>query len=539
MKKSVILIFFIFSPEIILPIGTNSQGETFWDRIMKEESNFNLSKGIIYMQQENYSKASIEFSKAIDKNPSSTAYSLFGASLYWMGDVYGSIKEYEKAIEIDPENAIAWQLKGISMAKTGNIEEALKNFEKSISIDPKRADVNMNIGSIYFSKGYMSSAIEYIRKAIKIDPQNPLFYYQIGLVYFYLERYDDAEESFEKAISFYREYEEAMVWLGITKEKKGNMKEAIKIYKKAIEIKPYDFFARYKLALAIINSKSDEKIEKYIDKNFLLTPKNKFGGVSLSISYSAKEKNLEKDSKSDENDFSDKNISEIYKNLLRASPDEEINFSIDIISIEKMKIETVNETNLGKALSGNFNYPRKKYNSSNFFLPAQDQKSRKENIYKILKKIESDLSQNTDKNYRINFTMNTKKAEGESKTEDSNVAYYPRNIGNDMGLWIIGNNWISIVEDDMESIDKINENPQKNLLAGLGNLLIGESQNAINYFNKVGNIYPTFSKLGLAVSYTCAGEEGKAINLLEEVLEEDKKNKIAIENLKWLKTKEK
>jgi len=538
MKKYLFIIVFISLPSIIFTIGTNNNPETFWDKIMKEESNFNISKGIIYMQQEDYSKASIEFSKAIDKNPSSMAYSLFGASLYWMGDVEGSIKEYDKAIELDSKNAIAWQLRGISMARIGNTQEALENFKKAISIDPTRADVNMNIGSIYFSKGYMLNAIEYLKKAIKIDPQNPLFYYQIGLVYFYLERYDEAEESFEKAISFYRDYEEAMVWLGITKEKKGEIKEAIKLYKKAIEIKPYDFFARYKIALAIFNSKTNEKIEKYIDKNFLLTPKNKFGGISLSISYSSNKENKDNENiQNQENNFSDKNISQIYKNLLRAYPDEEINFSIDIISVEKMNFETVKETNLGKALSGNFNYPHKKYSSLNFFLPAQDERTRKENIYKILKKIESDLSQNSDKNYRINFTMNTKKVEKEDKTEDSKVVYYPRNIGNDMGLWIIGNNWISIVEDDLDNINKMNESPQKYLLSGLANLLIGESENAILDFDKIKNSYPVFSKLGLAVSYICRGKEEKAINLFEEVLKEDKKNKIAAENLKWLKQK--
>lgn len=511
---------------------------------MKEESNYNIQKGIFYMQNEEYSKASIEFSKAIDKNPTSLAYTLLGASLYWMGDVKGSIEEYKKAIEMDENNAIAWQLKGISMAKLQYIDEALNDFEKALSIDPKRADVHMNIGSIYFSKGYISSAIDYIKKAIKLDSSNPLFYYQLGLIYFYLERYQEADSNFEKAILLYRDYEEAILWLGISKERQGDIKKALEQYKKAVSIKPYDFFARYKIALNLIRLNQTKDIEKYISQCFLLTPQNEKGGISLSLSYSFPDKkNQENDSinpKKDETIPQTTPLDEIYKNLMRVSNDEEIKFSVDIMQIEKPEIEKINEKNLSKALSENFKPLIKKYISKSYTIPPGNSESRKKLIENVLKDIEAQIQNEKYQNYRINFTMNTKKTKNEDidKNEKTpSVTYYPRNVGNDMGLWIIGNNWISVLEDDIQELNDLKESPEKNLISGLANMLLGEGLTAEKYFQASEKTYPVLSKSGIAISNIFLGNEEKAIILFEEILKIDRKNKIATENLKWLKQK--
>ncbi|PIS46462.1 MAG: hypothetical protein COT17_08510, partial [Elusimicrobia bacterium CG08_land_8_20_14_0_20_51_18] len=500
----------------LFSLAPNERIETVWDRIMKEQSYSNLHKGMAFMQNGQYSRASLEFSKALDKNPSSMAHAMHGASLYWMGDVPASLEQYAKALELDPENSMAWQLKGISEAKSGDPEKALEDFEKALKLDPSRPDVNMNMGSIYFSKGHMASAIAHIKNAVKLDGRNPLYHYQLGLVYFYLERYDEAEESFKKAVAFYPAYEEALLWLGITAERKGELKQAVRVYKKAVDLKPHDFFARYKLSLASLRAGDVKNLPKYIKKSFLLTPKNQLGGISLFISYSAgKEKPSGSGGKKGEK-FSDHNLSEIYKNLMRVPEDEEITFSVDLVSAEKFGLEKAGEGRMKNALSANFRPLSRKYVSKDYFLPAGGKEEREAAVSRALGELEKEIASGSDKmDSRVNFSMNTRKSRDYSPApDDSRVVYSPRNVGNDMGLWIIGNNWLSIVEDDLENPEAAGAAGPYALVYGLANLLLGESEGALAYFERSSGEYPALSKMGAAVSHVCLGDEAKAGEIL-------------------------
>lgn len=472
---------------------------------MEEQSYLNLNKGINYLNNQNYSKASIEFLKAIEKNPSSMAYTLYGASLYWMGDNPGSISNYDKAIEIDPNNDVAWQLKGISLARDMKLDQALDCFKKALQINNKRSDVLMNIGSVYFSLNNITQAIRYFKNAIKIDPENPLLYYQLGLVYFNTSDYDLAISNFKKAYQIKYDFEDAILWLGISYEKTGNIKDAKNMYEKAISLKPYDFFARYKLA-RLINEK--EKIEKIIEPCFeLITNDN--NGIGLAISYAIN------------NNITNTNplINSIIENINELKEDEEANISIDIIETKKPELEKTNGE-LTNKLKERFNQYNWKLKTKNYLIQSGSEKN------KIVNKIISDIKNeiNQSNNYRINFSINKRKT-SQIKTEDS-LQYIPRNVGNDMGLWIIGNPWIGIVEEDIESTTN------NSITKALGFLLIGKFDESKNIFINNTKNYEMISELGLGVIEWIYGNKDNALKKMKRALE--LKSKIAIKNIKHI-----
>ena len=526
MKSSVILLFllFILSP-YSYSFNDDSANSTFWQRLMKEQSYINLQKGILYMQNNRYREASIEFSKAIDKNPDSFAYTMYGASLYWLGEIKGSIEQYDQALKLDEKNSTAWQLRGISEARMGDINSAMDNFLKSLKLDYKRGDINMNIASVYFSLGKVDDSIFYIKQALKYEPSNPLYHYQFGLINFYLERYEEAADNFKKAISIYSNYEEAVLWLALSMEKIGNNEEALKMYMKAISIKPMDFFARYRAAKILLSKGKRADALKQIRESFYLNPNNSEGGVSLFLSYG----NSKNESEEKNVSFKNSSISEIYKNLSKTSQDEEINFSLDIAIAQKPNLEEASEGKLKSALKKAA--LNRKYISRDYVIPAGSKEEREKLIEKYLKEIDSEIMNDSNYDYRVNFSMNTKKVK--NKEESPSAVYLPRNIGNEMGLWIYGNSWINIIEDDIENI------PQKDdelydLLYALAYILYGDGEKSALLFNKAINKYPVESRLGLAISYVCIGKEDRSAAYLKEVLNIDPKNKIASQNLKWI-----
>ncbi len=328
--KIVLVIFWFILIPLYPSISKNQKANSIWDIIMQHQSIINIQKGIKYISENEYSKASIEFLKSIEKNPSSMGYTFYGASLYWMGDNKGALESYHKAIEMDPENDIAWQLKGISEAKEGNLNEALNSFLKAYEINPKRSDIPMNIGSVYFSLNNITKALEYLKKAINIDKTNPLYYYQLGLIYFYSEDFENAIINFQKAKDLKTDYEEAILWLAITYEKINKITDAIPLYKRAIAIKPYDFFARYRLARLL--SKKEER-NKIIIPCFELIPQKNLNTLGLQISYSAK--TFEKEYKTNP---LIKTVSDL---ILSLKENEEAYINIDIMEIENFTFENI------------------------------------------------------------------------------------------------------------------------------------------------------------------------------------------------------
>ena len=485
-----------FCVEILYSIQEN---KTLWDKILQEQSEINIIRGLSYFENQDYSKASIEFFKAINKNPSSTAYSLYGASLYWLGDIDGSIENYDKAIEMDPKNDLPWHLKGISLARKGDIIKALDCFKEAEKINSNRSDILMNIGSVYFSMGQIENAISYFKKAIENDKNNPLYYFQLGLVYFYIGDFEKSSKNFQKAVSLKNDYEDAVLWLGISLEKQKDIKNALKYYKKAVSLKEKDFFARYMLAR--IDDKKN--IRKNLVECFTLSPSNNPQTIALSIAYTKK-------SNTSPLHF----LNDILTNLKK---NESIVISIDIIEIENFTLNTQGE--LSQKLSQIYKPLTYKNITKTYKIePGNDIK---EKINYILNDIEK-LTEN--KNYRLNIST---KIEKKSKDDDKELKYIPRDIGNDMGLWLIANPWIEVIEENLQV--ETNMMPQINAVA---NLLIGNMNEAEKLFLKTDDL--VISNLGLGVISYLKGMKDKALKYFKEVLKYDSKNHIAFKNIRWI-----
>jgi TolB-like protein/DNA-binding winged helix-turn-helix (wHTH) protein/Tfp pilus assembly protein PilF len=107
-------------------------------------------------------------------------------------------REFERAIELDPNNANAHHTYGLYLSALGRQNEARAQMQRTLELDPLAPFANANLGSIYWSNHDFDRAIQQLKRALEIDPNLADTHYFLGMVYESLARYDEAFEEFEK-----------------------------------------------------------------------------------------------------------------------------------------------------------------------------------------------------------------------------------------------------------------------------------------------------------------------------------------------------
>ena len=531
----------------------NSSGKavgvaTVWDRIMEEASLTNLRKGYMLMEAENYPEAANEFLKAIARTPAEPyARILYGSSLYWLGSPDKAMAEFETAAALDPRNPVAYQLMGIVHAWKGEFAPALEKFIKARDLAPDRADVRMNIGSIYQSLGDTDKALDYCRAAARLEPKNPLYLYQLGLIYSRLGRVPEGKAAFRGALSAFRDYEDAMLELAVLEEKDGNIKEAVRLYRKALGIKPGDNVARFRLGCLLYKTGDDKRLNALLEDAFLLTPSNAAGGISVSLAYAGgpdAENPRPGAGKSSGAEPGRDNPGSLESAVARVPADEDISIKAELISIPKTRLAVRPEgapKGLKDALEAGLNRPKVGYLRREYSLPASDVKNRGARAARIASELDSAVkaASGQDLDTRVSISLETRKASVSPAAGGAspNVVYKPRDVGNDMGLWVMGANWLENVEDALEDLQDVSGGPGKDgrfgIVLGLGRLILGEPDAALSAFESVPS--GAAADLGRCAAWVEKGAQDKALSACLDALKKEPQNKTVLANLKWLK----
>jgi len=196
-----------------------------------------LRLGIYELDLKNYDKALDYFEKALERD-SNNLVAWFGR-----GCCYVMIKENEKALmcydrvlEIDPNNASAWNGKGFALNDLGRYEEAIKCFDMALEMDSKVAVAWAGKGFAFVYLRRYKEAIRYFDRAIEIDPKDARVWRNKGSALVLLERYEEAIRCFDKASEI--NPKDVFVWTtkGITHCYLKNHEEALKCCDRALEI---------------------------------------------------------------------------------------------------------------------------------------------------------------------------------------------------------------------------------------------------------------------------------------------------------------
>jgi len=142
------------------------------------------------------------------------------------GNAYGKRGNYEKAledfnkvIELNPNDPDAWYNRGLTYKHLGKLDAALRDYHRAISLKPDYAKAFNNRGTIYGRQARFQKAIEDFDQAIALAPEDAGAWFNRGLAWYSLGEYERAIPDLEKAIELNPDYLKAyknLAWLRAT-----------------------------------------------------------------------------------------------------------------------------------------------------------------------------------------------------------------------------------------------------------------------------------------------------------------------------------
>jgi tetratricopeptide (TPR) repeat protein len=226
------------------------------------------NRGTALGQVGKYQKAIECFDKAIEINPEDAdAWYNRGEALGQVGKYQKAIECFDKAIEINPNYINALNSKGTALHYLDEYQKAIECYDKAIEINPEDADAWCAKGlSLTCLKNYQKAIEECFDKAIEINPEDADVWYSKGTALTYLTKYLEAIECYDKALDINPDHASAWYGKGTAFRKITKYLEAIECYDKALDINPENAIAWYSKGLALDSLYEHKKAEEYFNK---------------------------------------------------------------------------------------------------------------------------------------------------------------------------------------------------------------------------------------------------------------------------------
>ena len=186
-----------------------------------------------------------------------------------------AMANYEKAIELDPEDLKVRLQLGMVMYREGSNDKSM--YPKAIEVfqyilehaEPGSEEYNqalLHIAYSYDLMGDQAKAIETYMKAISENPDDKDIWFNLGRLYFMQENFDKAIESFTEVIRLAPEDFESNLNVAQALLEMEKWAEAIPYYEKAVEVNPESAIAWNNLGVCYIRTGQPVKGKAAFDR---------------------------------------------------------------------------------------------------------------------------------------------------------------------------------------------------------------------------------------------------------------------------------
>lgn len=219
--------------------------------------------GLIQMN-ESYPRARSELIRALEMDEKlGEAHASLGFILmnyYW--DWGEAEKRFKRAIELNPNYAMAHNWYSQELSFRGRSQEAIGEAKRAQDLDPLSLWTNSNIGFVSYLARQYDQAILASQKTLELDPNFAVAHMIIGLSYVQKKMYDEAVSELQKG----RSNPDSRALLAYAYAVAGKRNEALKVLDDLNQVSKQKYVSPFPIAVAYVglgeNDRAFEALEK-------------------------------------------------------------------------------------------------------------------------------------------------------------------------------------------------------------------------------------------------------------------------------------
>lgn len=191
------------------------------------------------------------FRKLAETYDESTFVRLIQGNIYYsLGRLDESVEFYKQALAINPEFGIAHYKLGVCYYRMGELQDALESFSRVIELkNQSHAMASYFVGLINLFLGRDDAAADDFAKFRDMSPESLIANYYLAQLKIKRKEYPEALELLQELADQTPGFAEVHYMLGVTHYGMHNNTEAIKCFRKALELNPDDQRSKTKLTL--------------------------------------------------------------------------------------------------------------------------------------------------------------------------------------------------------------------------------------------------------------------------------------------------
>ena len=220
--------------------------------------------------QDCYPKAKAAAEKALELDDSSAEAHTSRAQIhcYYDLDLAQAVREFQRAIELNPNYPTAHQWYGSScLISLGRFDEAIAQVKRAIELDPLSLVINTDLGGTYYRARRYDEAILQLRKTVDLDPGFYYAHWNLGSALAAKSQMSAAIAEYEKA----RSLNDDPSMLGLLANAyavSGNKAEALKLRDQLEAVSRQRYVSGYCFALVSLGLGDKEAALRWLEKSY-------------------------------------------------------------------------------------------------------------------------------------------------------------------------------------------------------------------------------------------------------------------------------
>jgi serine/threonine-protein kinase len=188
---------------------------------------------------------------SIDEGLAEAHTSLAYVRMNFDSDLTAAAREFERAIELNPNYATARQWYSRCLVTMGRYDEAINESGRAVALDPLSVVTIAEHGGVYSDAGRLDEAVAECRRALDLEPHFGLAHYILAGAYLRMKRYDAAIAEAREAWQDGHD-PRSLVRVGLCYASAGRLDDARRTLAELEELGRHRFISSYGVATLMI-----------------------------------------------------------------------------------------------------------------------------------------------------------------------------------------------------------------------------------------------------------------------------------------------